>query len=82
MKAWVAAAKSAARASMVNQVAASRVEGVYFCSHSLPGSYYCWWLGFSLPGACSAIIGVRTQPLLPLLGRSECCQCAKLLQSA
>ena len=46
VKAWVAAAKSAARASMVNQVAASRFDGVYFCSHSLLGSNYCWWLGF------------------------------------
>ena len=37
--------------------------------------------GFSLPGACSATIGVRTQPPEPLLGRSECCQCATSLQS-
>ena len=47
VKAWVAAAKSAARASMVNQVAASRVDGVYFCGHSLPGSNNCWWLGLA-----------------------------------
>ena len=46
VKAWVAAAKSAARASMVNQVAASRFDGVSFCSHFLPGSNYCSWLGF------------------------------------
>jgi len=32
VKAWVAAAKSAARASMVNQVAASRFDGVLFAA--------------------------------------------------
>ena len=45
VKAWVAAAKSAVRASMVH-VASRRFDGVSFCSHSLPGSYYCWRLGF------------------------------------
>ena len=45
VKAWVAAAKSAARASIVH-VASRRFDGVSFCSHSLPGSNCCWWLGF------------------------------------